>query len=482
MLRSAPYTEAIREYVAQHRQALVDTLIRLIAVPSVKGPARPGMPYGENCARALDVGMEICREYGMRTECYDHYAAGASCGKGDREIGFVAHLDVVPVSDDWQSDPFAGIERDGFVVGRGSRDNKAGFAAALLAIRCVTDLKLPLRSSLRILMGSDEESGMSDMEYMVHNCRLPDFSIVTDCYFPVAHGEKGRVSGDIVMELEPGALRMHGGEAPNIIPAHCTAVLPNRAKTFGEWKALADQTEGITAAVSGDDVTLEATGVSAHASEPLKAVNAIHRLARFLADNRLLSGRTNNAVCYLRDSFGPVFGEAFDIANQDEASGKTTLITGMVRTRGDKLYVNLDCRYCVTDQKQRVVNAVTAAVERAGWRFESVEATASHYIPKAHPVAQRLTEVFNAVTGEHKEPYVLAGGTYASRMPNAVAFGPGNAKEPSLFPYGPGRGDAHQPDESQHIGCLMDAVQIYAQGILELDAILHGEGEEYRNA
>lgn len=88
-------------------------------------------------------------------------------------------------------------------------------------------------------------------------------------------------------------------------------------------------------------------------------------------------------------------------------------------------------------------------------------------------MAQRLTEVFNAVTGEHKKPYVLAGGTYASKVPNSVAFGPGNAKEPSMMPYGPGHGDAHQPDESQHIGCLMDAVRIYALGIIELDDILH---------
>ena len=72
---------------------------------------------------------------------------------------------------------------------------------------------------------------------------------------------------------------------------------------------------------------------------------------------------------------------------------------------------------------------------------------------------------------------MLAGGTYASKVPNSVAFGPGNTKETSLMPYGPGRGDAHQPDESQHIGCLLEAVRIYAMSILELDDILHSERE-----
>ena len=51
--RSNQYARQIEEYVTAHRQELVDILIELISVPSVKGPAQPGMPYGENCARAL---------------------------------------------------------------------------------------------------------------------------------------------------------------------------------------------------------------------------------------------------------------------------------------------------------------------------------------------------------------------------------------------------------------------------------------------
>ena len=94
---SQQYAAQIERYVQQHRQELVDILIEMIAVPSVKSPALPGMPFGENCAKALEKGMEICRRYGMDTECYENYAAGAQCGNGDKQIGFIAHLDVVPV-------------------------------------------------------------------------------------------------------------------------------------------------------------------------------------------------------------------------------------------------------------------------------------------------------------------------------------------------------------------------------------------------
>ena len=475
MSHSEKYDKQIEMYVKEHRQELVDVLIEMISVPSVKGPALPGMPYGENCARALEKGKEICERYGMKAESHNNYAASVYCGEGDKEIGFIAHMDVVPVSDGWCSDPFKGIEKDGFVVGRGSRDNKAGFAAALLAVNCVRDLGIPLHSSLRIIMGSDEESGMSDMVYMVENCKMPDFSVVTDCYFPVAHGEKGRICGDIVIPIDTDMLQMNGGEAPNIIPDKCTAVLPGRAEELDKIQTLASQFEGINAEKKEQSAVVTAAGISAHASEPYKAVNAIYRLASFLTDAGLLPEQEAKAMSYIKEMFGKYYGESFGIQYEDRDSGKTTLITGMVRTTDGTLRINIDSRYSVTDKKERILPLLTSSIEKAGWNFELREATDSHYISKDHPIAKRLTEVYNAVTGEQKEPYVLAGGTYASKVPNSVAFGPGNTKEPSLFPYGPGHGDAHQPDESQHIGCLMDAVRIYAMGIIELDEILHNE-------
>lgn len=468
---SEKYEKQISEYAQSHRQELVDTVIRLISVPSVKGKALPGKPFGENCAKALEEGMAICREYQMEVENHDNYAASATWGEGDKEIGFVAHLDVVPVDDNWASNPFQGIVRDGFIVGRGSRDNKAGFGAALLAMNCVRDLQIPLKSSLRLIMGSDEESGMSDMEYYVKNCKVPDFSIVTDCLFPVAHGEKGRLHGDIVIDMNTDLLELSGGEAPNIIPSRCKAVLRDREADLAAVQAKAEAHEGIRAESDGDGIVITAQGVSAHASEPQKGINAIWKLASFLYDEELVSGREREAMGFIKEAFSYYYGEYFGIEYEDEDSGKTTLITGMISSKDGKLRVNIDCRYSVTDKKERFMPIFRERIRQSGYEFDLMGLTDSHYIPGDHPVALQLTEVFNRVAGEKKTPYVLAGGTYASRIPNSVAFGPGNAKE--SFPYGPGHGDAHQPDESQDIQYLVDAVKIYAMAIIELDSILH---------
>ena len=51
---------------------------------------------------------------------------------GDGGIVLSGHTDVVPVADqDWHSDPFAMVERDGRLYGRGSCDMKGFIAASL---------------------------------------------------------------------------------------------------------------------------------------------------------------------------------------------------------------------------------------------------------------------------------------------------------------------------------------------------------------
>ena len=56
-------------------------------------------------------------------------------GPRDAEVAllFDGHMDVVPVTGSWRSDPFGGEIRDGRLHGRGSTDMKGGIAAAIAA-------------------------------------------------------------------------------------------------------------------------------------------------------------------------------------------------------------------------------------------------------------------------------------------------------------------------------------------------------------
>ncbi|MES2939241.1 MAG: acetylornithine deacetylase [Pseudomonadota bacterium] len=80
---------------------------------------------------------------------------------GPRDVGGVClhgHSDVVPVDGQpWDSDPFALVERDGLLYGRGTSDMKAWAACALAAFPDFAAAKL--RTPIHIALSYDEEVG-----------------------------------------------------------------------------------------------------------------------------------------------------------------------------------------------------------------------------------------------------------------------------------------------------------------------------------
>jgi carboxypeptidase PM20D1 len=76
-------------------------------------------------------------------------------------IGFMAHMDVVTaLKKDWVLDPFSLTEQDGYFIGRGTADNKAGVVGlAATFIKLKKAGYVPSRSMVLILT-SDEETGM----------------------------------------------------------------------------------------------------------------------------------------------------------------------------------------------------------------------------------------------------------------------------------------------------------------------------------
>ena len=85
-------------------------------------------------------------------------------------------------------------------------------------------------------------------------------------------------------------------------------------------------------------------------------------------------------------------------------------------------------------------------------------------------VVKALCDVANDVTGDvGKAPYLLSGGTYAHRLPNALVFGMSGNLPPDDFPSG--RGGAHGVDEAVSLDRLQRAMRIYARALLTLNEI-----------
>src|SRR3954447_6527461 len=75
-------------------------------------------------------------------------------------LAFLGHLDVVPARrQDWSVEPFAGVERDGAIWGRGTVDMKSQVAATAVALTTLAREGFRPRGDLMVLLAADEEVG-----------------------------------------------------------------------------------------------------------------------------------------------------------------------------------------------------------------------------------------------------------------------------------------------------------------------------------
>jgi succinyl-diaminopimelate desuccinylase len=72
---------------------------------------------------------------------------------------FAGHTDVVPTGprEDWSSDPFVPVVRDGYLYGRGAADMKGSLAAFVTSIESFVAATSSHKGSIALLLTSDEE-------------------------------------------------------------------------------------------------------------------------------------------------------------------------------------------------------------------------------------------------------------------------------------------------------------------------------------
>ena len=88
----------------------------------------------------------------------------AKRGSGAPVFCFAGHTDVVPSGplDEWRSDPFEPVVRDGVLYGRGAADMKSGLAAMLTATEEFIGKYPDHRGTIAFLITSDEEGPSVD--------------------------------------------------------------------------------------------------------------------------------------------------------------------------------------------------------------------------------------------------------------------------------------------------------------------------------
>src|SRR5262245_5652820 len=108
-------------------------------------------PLGFECER-LDSGPESFRVRNL-------WAVRRGSKSGGRTFVFAGHTDVVPTGplEQWTSDPFIPVVRDGKLYGRGAADMKASIAAMVVACEEYLAESANTDLTLAFLLTSDEE-------------------------------------------------------------------------------------------------------------------------------------------------------------------------------------------------------------------------------------------------------------------------------------------------------------------------------------
>ena len=170
---------------------MLQDLKGLVSIESVSGQPEGELPFGEGPHLALEYCLDLCSKLGFRTGRCENYMGYAEIGEGDKLMGILVHLDVVPAGPGWTVEPFDATIKGDRIYGRGVIDDKGPAIAAIYAMKELADSGKPLGKRVRIIFGCSEETGeWKDMEYYKAHEELPDFGFTPDADFPLIYAEK----------------------------------------------------------------------------------------------------------------------------------------------------------------------------------------------------------------------------------------------------------------------------------------------------
>ncbi|MGI6221339.1 MAG: Sapep family Mn(2+)-dependent dipeptidase [Coriobacteriales bacterium] len=455
----------VDEYIEKNWETVVDDIARLVRIPSVErlDEAADGAPFGPGPRAAADEAIALCERLGFETHDLEGYMIAADMpGESERQLGFIAHIDVVDAGDGWDFEPFELTRKDGYLVGRGISDDKGPAVVGLHAMRFWLEQGVRFPRTIRMLLGANEESGMRDITYFLANYEQPDFVITPDAAFPVSYGEKGMLHARVtsVPIAEPSILAIEGGTVPNAVPGTASATVRGDYVTFAPGPAVK-----VTAGEERGTVHLAATGRSAHASMPEAGKSAIAALAAYLLQNELCNEDEKHFLELVLLGAARTDGAGYGIACSDDDFGPLTMVIGtMGQTPEGALTASLDIRYPTTIDSDRIVATLQRGFDHIGAKVEVERDYPTFLVGRDSPEVVALMDVYNKVTGRNDEPITMGGGTYARKFNRGVSFGPTMPDEP-LPDWA---GALHGPNEAMAEQQLKDMLRIYIHAIARL--------------
>ena len=471
--------KSVDSYIDEVWPDVLNDIAQLVSHPSVVdySAAESGAPFGKPAREALDCALDIAERLGYKTSCDDGYMGMADiAGESDKQLATICHVDVVPAGPGWNTDPFTMEERDGWLLGRGVIDDKGPAVLSLYAGAYLIKKGITPRYSFRALLGSDEETGMTDVPHYFESHKAPDFLFTPDAEFPVCNAEKGQFGATFRSGHIDGGriISWSGAEATNAIPAESICELAIDADQLPQPQANADRLQ-ITAVGEGR-ARVFAHGIGGHASMPEGTINAIKLVVEYLREaeehfaanqKALLTPVEHEFVKFLAFVHADTAGHGLGIASESPAFGPLTINGGTICVSGGRIEQTIDVRY----PDSITADTIAEIIDPLAGRFNVEMVLRGGAVPFStsadDPCVAALIDTYDEITGKNEKPFAMGGGTYARHFPRAVSFGP---EEPTtaLPAWG---GPMHGPNECASVALLKQALKIYIVAILRLQEL-----------
>ncbi len=465
------------KYYQRHLQARMVPLLReVLRFPTVQGDIKA---RDAQQAWLRKVGTElglVVRDAGLVTEIELPGPEGAPV------LGLVVHGDVQPVeAKAWTIPPFEGAVKDGKVLGRGTADDKGPLVQALLAMKALKETMPKRTYTIRLLVGSDEESDNLDIATYLKDHKAPDLSLVLDSGFPVIVGEKAWNALTVETTLKDrkmvpyGVSSLSSGLAPSIVPDRAFLSLSEQDHWADAWLQDIKSKVERKRSAEGTHVELKASpghldlgvfGRSAHAGVNAEGGrNALVTLANAIVDE-LPDGGAKDLLAFAKLAGQDLTGTGLGLTQVDPVFGRATVVPTMLQPQKDgkhRLTINIRSTHGLSGEALKAhlfaqvaaFNARTGAHLEPGGFFGDAPLA---FDPKSKLV-KHLLAAYARGTGKAEPPAISGGGTYAKRLPNAIAFG-------MWFPDQPYPG--HDVDEQVPIADLHRGVKVLLEALADL--------------
>lgn len=434
--------------------------------------ALEGAPFGLGIKEALEYALDKCEFFDMKVKNIDGYAGHAEIGEGEEIIGILCHVDVVPEGKGWTYPPYEAKIIDGKIYARGSVDDKGPSMSAIYALKILKDLDVKLNKRVRIIFGTDEESHWRGIKYYFEKEEMPTIGFSPDADFPIIVAEKG--IGNVTLtsankdtnyeNQKANVVSFLAGERTNVVPDLAIVKIQGATELLNkindEFNIFLESYKlGGDIKINNEELIIQLKGKSAHAMEPFEGVNAGLELLKFLTTIEGLLNIDDWIEWTVKFFCQEYYGKKLEIDYEDDISGVLTVNAGIIKYEDNKISIDINIRYPVTNDFEDTVNKIKEKALLARLDIKEVTDSKPHHVDKDHFLIKTLKKVYEEQTGNEATLLSMGGGTYARALDVAVAFGPTFPGKEAFI---------HQRDEYIEIDDFLKATAIYAQAIYEL--------------